>query len=94
MDSPGFVRPAGNGPKGETGTTVKKARRGFDTTSIGCGSAPHGGGGSFANWQKGAEYGSMEKIDQIDEDELTSAEYAYYVDTMARIQKKLLEVSQ
>ena len=37
---------------------------------------------------------AMEQIDQIDEDELTSAEYAYYVDTMARIQKKLLEVSQ
>ena len=35
----------------------------------------------------------MEKLDEIDEDELTKAEYAYYVDTMARIQKKLLEVS-
>ena len=23
MDSPGFLRPAGNGPKGETGTAVK-----------------------------------------------------------------------
>ena len=23
MDSPGYVRPAGNGPKGETGTAVK-----------------------------------------------------------------------
>ena len=55
MDSPVLVRPAGNGPKGESGTTVKKlenrrvskARRGFDTTSIGRGSAPHGGGGSL-----------------------------------------------
>ena len=55
MDSPGYVRPAGNGPKGETGTAVKylkkqrafKARRFFDTTSIGRGSAPHGGGGSL-----------------------------------------------
>ena len=36
---------------------------------------------------------AMEKLDEIDEDELTKAEYAYYVDTMARIQKKLLEVS-
>ena len=37
---------------------------------------------------------AMEKLDQIDEEELTTAEYAYYVDTMARIEKKLLEVSQ
>ena len=36
---------------------------------------------------------AMEKLDQIEEDELTTAEYAYYVDTMARIQKKLLEVN-
>ena len=28
MDSPGFVRPAGNGPKGETGTTVKYQKTG------------------------------------------------------------------
>ena len=50
MDSPGYVRPAGNGPKGETGTAVKylkkqrafKARRFFDTTSIGRGSARMG----------------------------------------------------
>ena len=29
MDGPAYVRPAGNGPKGETGTTVKyhKTRR-------------------------------------------------------------------
>ena len=54
MDSPGYVRPAGNGPKEETGTAVKylknlrafKALRFFDTTSIGRESAPHGGGGS------------------------------------------------
>lgn len=56
MDSPGYVRPAGNGPKGETGTAVKylkteslKKLEGFDTTSIGRGSAPHGGGGSFGS---------------------------------------------
>ena len=30
MDSPVFVRPGGNGPKGETGTTVKNQKtRGF-----------------------------------------------------------------
>ncbi|MBR3169756.1 MAG: hypothetical protein IKF22_00745, partial [Lachnospiraceae bacterium] len=48
MDGPACVRPAASGPKGETGTTVKyqKTRKGFDTTSIGRGSAPHGGGGS------------------------------------------------
>ena len=28
MDGPAFVRPAGNGPKGETGTTVKKQKTG------------------------------------------------------------------
>ena len=28
MDSPVFVRPAGNGPKGETGTTVKNQKTG------------------------------------------------------------------
>lgn len=44
--------------------------------------------------RKGQNMEVWKKIDQIDEDELTSAEYAYYVDTMARIQKKLLEVSQ
>ena len=56
MDSPGYVRPAGNGLKGETGTAVKylktlrafkKSSKGFDTTSIGRGSAPHGGGCSY-----------------------------------------------
>ena len=28
MDGPAFVRPAGNGPKGETGTTVKNQKTG------------------------------------------------------------------
>lgn len=34
---------------------------------------------------------TMKKLDEIDEDNLSAAEYAYYIDVMARIQKKLLE---
>ena len=37
---------------------------------------------------------AMEKLDEIDEDDLTTAEEAYYIDTMARINKKLLEVTE
>lgn len=36
---------------------------------------------------------TMEKLDDIDEDELTEEELAYYIDVMARIEKKLLELS-
>ena len=36
---------------------------------------------------------TMEKLDAIDEDELTDEEMAYYIDVMARINKKLLELS-
>lgn len=36
----------------------------------------------------------MDKLDAIDTDDLSPADYAYYVDVTARIQKKLLEVSQ
>ena len=37
--------------------------------------------------------GAMEKLDDIDEDELTEEELAYYIDVMARIEKKLLELT-
>ena len=36
---------------------------------------------------------TMEKLDDIDEDELTDDELAYYIDVMARINKKLLELT-
>ena len=35
----------------------------------------------------------MEKLDAIDEEELTAEEDAYYIEVMARINKKLLEVA-
>jgi hypothetical protein len=35
----------------------------------------------------------MEKLGEIDTDNLSAADYAYYVEVTARIQKKLLEVS-
>ena len=37
---------------------------------------------------------AMDKLDEINEDDLTPAEEAYYIDTMARINKKLLEVTE
>ena len=37
---------------------------------------------------------TMQKLEQIDSEELTTEEYSYYIDTMARIQKKLLESTQ
>ena len=36
---------------------------------------------------------TMEKMDAINSEELSAADYAYYIDVTARIQKKLLEVS-
>ena len=36
---------------------------------------------------------TMEKLGKIDTDKLSAADYAYYVEVTARIQKKLLEVS-
>lgn len=36
---------------------------------------------------------TMEKLGEIDTDNLSAADYAYYVEVTARIQKKLLEVS-
>ena len=35
----------------------------------------------------------MEKLDAIDEDELTAEEDAYYIEVMLRINKKLLEIT-
>lgn len=37
---------------------------------------------------------TMEKLDDMDDDELTNAELAYYTETMLRINKKLTEVAQ
>ena len=37
---------------------------------------------------------AMEKLDQIKSEDMTAQESAYYIEVMARIQKKLLEVSQ
>ena len=37
---------------------------------------------------------TMEKLDQIKSEELTLQEEQYYIEVMARIQKKLLEASQ
>ena len=37
---------------------------------------------------------TMEKLDQIKSEELTLQEEQYYIEVMARIQKKLLETSQ
>lgn len=36
---------------------------------------------------------TMDKLNDIDEDSLSVADYAYYIDVMARINKKLLEVA-
>ncbi|MDO4976729.1 MAG: hypothetical protein Q4E53_05640 [Eubacteriales bacterium] len=37
---------------------------------------------------------AMEKMDEVDEDGLSTADYAYYIEVMARVQKKLLEVGE
>ena len=37
---------------------------------------------------------AMEKLNQMDTEEMTIEEQAYYIEVMARIQKKLLESSQ
>ncbi len=36
----------------------------------------------------------MDKVSKIDEDELSSADLAYYLDVTNRVNKKLLEVQQ
>ena len=42
-------------------------------------------------YQKG-ESVTDEQMDEINEEDLSTEEYAYYIDVMARIQKKLLEI--
>lgn len=37
---------------------------------------------------------AMEKMEDIDDDDLSTEDYAYYIDVMSRVQKKLLEISE